>query len=102
MFETLGIPYNVVDGFMSSVGAFAARTSYKWSKIFVKDNFDMLVADRHGGKRSDYFWDQYPDIQEEAYAFAVQACGRKAASFSAEKLARFINDRYCEITKCSK
>ncbi|CAF1192571.1 unnamed protein product [Didymodactylos carnosus] len=87
---------------MSSVGAFAPRTSYKWCKSFVKDDFDMFVADRRGGKRGDCFWDQYPNIREEAYGFAAQACGRKAASFSAEELSRFINDYYCEITKCSK
>ncbi|CAF4933425.1 unnamed protein product, partial [Rotaria socialis] len=54
------------------------------------------------GKRGDSFYDIYPELEEEARAFAVIECNKKAASFTAYELAQFIDNRYYEINDIQK
>ncbi|CAF1658730.1 unnamed protein product, partial [Didymodactylos carnosus] len=59
--------------------------------------FDRFVASARGGKRGDSFWDVYSDIEAAARDFAIQGCMRKAASFTVEELADYIDTKYREI-----
>ncbi|CAF4327610.1 unnamed protein product [Rotaria magnacalcarata] len=55
-----------------------------------------------GGKQGNSFYDVYPELEEEARAFAVIQCNQKAASFTPYELAQFIDKRYYEINDIQK
>ncbi|CAF0976438.1 unnamed protein product [Didymodactylos carnosus] len=86
-----------VDEFLTGIGAFCRITCYKWSDVFLNHSFDEFVVERRGGKRGDGFYDLYPEIEIEARAFAVEACSRKAASFTVQELAQYIDSKFYEL-----
>ncbi|CAF4500820.1 unnamed protein product, partial [Didymodactylos carnosus] len=61
-----------------------------------------FTDDNRGGKKTDSFYDTYPDIEIEARAFAIQGCSQKSSHFTATHLARFIDEKFCEITQSKK
>ncbi|CAF1644966.1 unnamed protein product, partial [Didymodactylos carnosus] len=79
-----------------------AQACHKQTDRLMHYGFERFVADARGGKRGEAFWDLYPDIEEEAREFAIQACTRKAASFTVEELSHFIDDKYREINDLDK
>ena len=55
-----------------------------------------------GEKRGDSFWDCYPDLELEAKQFIFEECSKKEATFTAETLARFIDNRFYELNNVQK
>ncbi|CAF3350376.1 unnamed protein product [Rotaria socialis] len=53
------------------MGAMRCITANKWAEIFINGDFDMLMKDECGGKRSDAFFDTYPEIEINAKLFVV-------------------------------
>ncbi|CAF1017857.1 unnamed protein product [Didymodactylos carnosus] len=96
------IPTTALDVFMSSIGAYNRKTSHKWSDVFLNQSLDEFLLDRRGGKRGDGFYDLYPEIEIEARTFTVEACGRKAASFTVQELAEFIDSKFYELYDLKK
>ena len=90
------------DAFLKNIGCFIRKTAHSWSSIFLNENFDEFITDNRGGRRGDSFYDIYPELEEEARAFAVIQCNQKAASFTAYELAQFIDKRYYEINEIQK
>ncbi|CAF2041902.1 unnamed protein product [Rotaria magnacalcarata] len=90
------------DAFLKDIGSYTRETSHNWSWKFLNGNFDEFINDKRGGKRGDSFYDIYPELEEEARAFAVIQCNKKAASFTAYELAQFIDNRYYEINDIQK
>ncbi|CAF3567601.1 unnamed protein product, partial [Rotaria socialis] len=70
-------------------------------KTMNKD-FDEFTIDERGGKRSDSFWDCYPDLELEAKQFVYQECSKTEAAFTVETLARFIDQRFYELNNPKK
>ncbi|CAF0819526.1 unnamed protein product [Didymodactylos carnosus] len=91
------IPTGAVDEFLTSIDAFCRITCHKWSDVFLNHSFDKFVVERRGEKRGDGFYDLYPEIEIEARAFAVEACSRKAASFTVQELAQYIDSKFYEL-----
>ncbi|CAF1386639.1 unnamed protein product [Didymodactylos carnosus] len=96
------IPTTVLDVFMSSIGAYNRKTSHKWPDVFLNQSLDEFLLDRLGGKQGDGFYDLYPEIEIEARTFAVEACGRKAASLTVQELAEFIDSKFYELYDLKK
>ncbi|CAF1029372.1 unnamed protein product, partial [Didymodactylos carnosus] len=91
-----------VDAFLSEIGGYRAATCHRQTDRLIHYGFEKFVAHARDGKRGDAFWDMYPNIEQEAREFSMEACTRKAASFTVEELAQFINDKYCEINGLPK
>jgi hypothetical protein len=53
------------------------EVAHKWSNVFMDGKFDEFVGHARGGKRGDSFYDVYPDLEQEARAFAVLECEKK-------------------------
>ena len=84
------------------MSCFISETAQNWSNTFLNENFDESISDKRGGRRGDSFYDIYPELEEEARAFAVIQCNQKAASFTAYELAQFIDKQYYEINEIQK
>ena len=87
------------DAFLKNISCFSRKTAHSWSNTFLNENFDEFISDKGSERRDDSFYDIYPELEEEATAFAVIQCNQKAASFSAYELAQFIDKRYYEINE---
>ncbi|CAF1548553.1 unnamed protein product, partial [Didymodactylos carnosus] len=96
------VTYRDVDAFLSEIGCCRADACHKQADRFLHYGFERFVIETRGGKRGDAFWDVFPEIEEEARNFAIEACTRKAASFTVEELAQFIDLRHSEITGFQK
>ena len=94
----LGLSWRRVDDILSSIGAFRCANAHRWAEVFVSEDFSAFVRDDRGGKQSDSFYDTIDGLEEEAKAFAIEGCSRKASNFSVGDLARFIDHKYYEIT----
>lgn len=97
-----GVSWRNVDLFLSKTGGITAQTAHKWSEILLNDGFDEFFTDSRGGKRFDSFWDTYPDLEVEARNFVVEECSKRESNFTAEALAKFIDDRYYVINELQK
>ncbi|CAF3376878.1 unnamed protein product, partial [Rotaria sp. Silwood2] len=97
-----GHSWRETDNFMKEIGAMTAETSKKWAHVLVNSDLDEFTTDERGGKRGDSFWDNYRDLELEAKDFVFAECSKKESSFTAEKLAKFIDDRFYELTKLKK
>ena len=92
-----GIGYDQIDLFLKEIGALTAQVAYKWASVFVSADLDEYCIDGRGGQRGDAFYDIYPETESEAKAFSIVQCQQKSASFTALDLAKFIDEKYCQI-----
>ncbi|CAF0961584.1 unnamed protein product, partial [Didymodactylos carnosus] len=83
--------------FLTKIGDYRVPTCHRQTDRLINYGFERFVSSARGGKRGDSFWNIYSDIEAEAREFAVQECMRKAASFTVEELADFIDKKYREI-----
>jgi hypothetical protein len=65
--------------------------------IYIRSRIRHLL-----GKRGDAFWDSYPDLELGARQFVFEECSKKEASFTDERLAKFIDDRFYELNNMKK
>ncbi|CAF1580274.1 unnamed protein product, partial [Didymodactylos carnosus] len=98
----LGVTWRKIEPFLKAIGAMTAETAHKWVDVLINEDFDVFTNEYRGGKRSDSFYDTFPDLEVEARQYVLEGCTRKDSSFTAEKLARFIDKRFYEVTNIKK
>lgn len=91
-----GHSWRDVESFLTSIGGMTNKTCHKWTNILVNKDFDEFTIEERGGKRGDSFWDCYPDLELEAKQFVFEECSKTEATFTAETLAIFIDNRFYE------
>ncbi|CAF1057522.1 unnamed protein product, partial [Rotaria magnacalcarata] len=90
------------DDVLEKIGAFRRVHAHKWSEVFISGDFDTFTADGRGGKMSSSFYDDYPDLEVEAKAFSIEGCSRKNANFTASDLAKFVDEKFYDLTQTIK
>ncbi len=93
-----GIPWRKIDSFLKDIGGLSAQSCNKWSRILIEEDLEEFLEDNRGGKHSESFFDIYPELESLAKLYAVEACKRKAASFTCSELAEYLDDQYYEVT----
>ncbi|CAF1621965.1 unnamed protein product, partial [Didymodactylos carnosus] len=96
------VSYRDADKFLDAIGAFKAETCHTHSDRLLHYGVDRFATDLRGGKRGDSFWDSFPDIEHDARQFSIEACTRKNASFTVEELAKFVDEKFFEVTGLTK
>jgi hypothetical protein len=84
--------------FMKSVGCLTSKTAEKWLKTFIHGDYNDFQTDNRGGKKTDSFYDQFPEIEIDAKAYVAKACAQKSASFAIADLSKFVDDKFYETT----
>lgn len=92
------IPYEEINIFLKEIGALTAQVAHKWATVFVSDDLDQYFSDGRGGKRVDSLYDIYPDLELEGKAFVAGQCQQKSSSFTVMDLAKFIDEKFYEIS----
>ena len=70
--------------------------------MFIREDCEEFSNDLRGGKRTDSFYDAFPETEVDARAFVVKACLQKSAEFKAADLVQFIDTKYYELTGIEK
>jgi hypothetical protein len=91
-----------IDALLHSIGGSQCKIAHKWAETFVNRDFDAFDDDGRGGKHSDGFYDLFPELEAEGKAFAIEACSRKSANFTTIDLAKYLDEKFYEITQTSK
>lgn len=91
------VKWDDIDDFLKNIGLMTAETANKWSKVFIKGDYEEFSEDLRGGKQTDSFYDIFPEIEADARAFVVQKCSQKSAAFKATDLVDFVNERFHEL-----
>jgi hypothetical protein len=99
LLRVLGRTWRSTDEILRQIGAFRCRHAHKWAETFLSGDFDSFASEGRGGKVSPSFYDVYPDLEMEAKTFAVEGCSRKNASFTVTDLAKFVDEKYYDITQ---
>jgi hypothetical protein len=73
--------------FIRDIGGIGVKYCYDSLVDFSFGNKDVLSDDGRGGKRKDYFYDVYPDIETSAKYYVRMECSKKKCSFTAKDLA---------------
>ncbi|CAF1667574.1 unnamed protein product, partial [Adineta ricciae] len=97
-----GHSWREISSFLDTISAMTAKTAHKWSTVLVTQDFDEFISDRRGGKHNESVYDIFPELELEAKQYVFEQCTKKEASFTAEKLAKFIDDRFYDITQLQK
>ncbi|CAF1270301.1 unnamed protein product, partial [Didymodactylos carnosus] len=98
----LGLKWNDCHNFMKEIGALTSQTAHKWTSIFIHGDFDEFCHENRGGKRKSEFYDSFPELEEQAKLFTLERCSRKSADFTANDLAKFVDDQFYLITQTVK
>ena len=92
-----GVFWRKVDSLLKQIGSLSAETSNKWSEIFIGQDLDDFLENNRGGKRSQSFYDTFSEMENAAKLYALESCKRKSASFTAMKLAEYLDRQYYEL-----
>ena len=102
LMRKLGLSWRCTDRILANIGAYRCQAAHKWTDIFLTGNFTVFIYESRGGKHSDSFYNVFPELEAVGRAFAVDACSRKEADFSAANFAKFIDAKYYELTQTVK
>lgn len=97
-----GQKWDVINDLLGQMGAYRCESAHKWSQVFLSNDMEGFCDDGRGGKQSDSFYDAYPELETEGKAFAISACSRKSADFTASNLALFLDGRFYQLTQSTK
>ncbi|CAF4201909.1 unnamed protein product, partial [Rotaria sordida] len=97
-----GVKWDDCNDFLIELGGTNGKTAHKWANVFMSGDFDEFCNDNRGGKRGNDFFDCFPEIEISAKTFTVERCSRKAADFTANDLALFIDEQYYLVTQTVK
>jgi hypothetical protein len=97
-----GVKWKDCNDFLTEIGGVTSETAHKWAGVFISGDFDEFCNDNRGGKRGNEFFNCFPEIETSAKIFTLERCSRKAADFTANDLALFIDEQYYLITQTVK
>jgi hypothetical protein len=105
MYMTLrhvGLNWKQCDVMLHQIGSLSSETAHKHTEVFVFGDFQEFTDEHRGGKQSSEFWDYFPEIENQAKAYTLHRCSEKAANFTVNELAKFIDQKYYETTETTK
>jgi len=62
-----------------------------------EEDLTCITRDLRGNYKRNLFYELYPDLEQEAKAFAIEKLSQKKCSFKIIDLANFVNDRFKEL-----
>lgn len=93
-----GVTWRKADLFLRQIGSLSAQSCNKWGDVFIEGDLNNFLEDNRGGKQNSSFFDIYPELENMAKLFTLEACKRKSASFTALELAQYLDKQYYELT----
>ncbi|CAF3636290.1 unnamed protein product, partial [Rotaria sordida] len=98
----VGLNWQQCDDILRPIGSLLSRTSQKHTEAFFSGDFQDFTSEHRGGKHTSAFFDDFPQIETEAKVYTLTRCSDKAANFSVNELAKFIDEKYYETTGTTK
>ena len=67
-------------------------------EIFLSGDLDEFLEDGRGGQREPSFYDFFPELENMAKLYTLEACQMKSASFTSLELAQYLDKQYYDLT----
>ena len=94
-----GVSCRKTDLFLRQIGSFGAETCHRCGEIFLNGDLDEFLEDGRGrGQREPSFYDVFPELENMAKLYALEACQMKSASFTSLELAQYLDKQYYDLT----
>lgn len=94
--------WRFIDELLDRIGGQSCETAHKCSETFLTGDLQVFLNDGRGGKHQESFYDLFPELENEGYAFSVSRCSEKTSNFKVTELAQFIDQRFYETTDTRK
>jgi hypothetical protein len=93
-----GISYCQTELILSELNLLSIKKCHEWSET-IKDEDDICVIlrDKRGNYKRNKFYEEFPELELEAKAFALEGACRKSCSFKIREIALFVNQRFKEL-----
>ena len=98
----VGFSWRQTDDFLKNIGAMSIVSSHYHSQTFLNEDLSYFKLDGRGGKRGSDFWDEHSKLEIMARQFAVEGCNRKSANFTVQELAKYVDEKFYELTGLTK
>ncbi|CAF0747771.1 unnamed protein product [Adineta ricciae] len=91
------IPWRVADLILKVVGGVRGKSYNNWGTILVEEDLEEFSEDNRGRKHDLSFYDIYLELENLVKLYALDACKRKAASFTSSELAGYLDEQYYDL-----
>ncbi|CAF1687126.1 unnamed protein product, partial [Adineta ricciae] len=79
------------------IGGVRGKSYKNWGTIWVEQDLEEFFEDNRGGKHDVSFYDICLELENLIKLYALDACKRKAASFTSSELAGYQEEQYYEL-----
>lgn len=98
IFRSCGYKYRDCEEKMKVLNCMSARRSHEWAKNVLDNDPGVVVEDSRGGYRKQTLYDDFPELETAAKAFAIERLSEKNSLFNVEELAKFLTEKYQELS----
>ncbi|CAF1387574.1 unnamed protein product [Adineta ricciae] len=91
------LPWRETDLVLKAIGGVRAKSYSKWGIILVEQDLEGFFEDNRGGKHDVSFYDIYLELENLVKLYALDACKRKAASFTSSELSGYLDEQYYDL-----
>jgi hypothetical protein len=97
MLRLFYFPWEKCKNTLKNLDLMGINQCHLWAKtIMDEDDICVILRDGRKGHKNNAFYEEYPDIESRAKAFAIEKASSKKASFCIQDLADFIDKTFRE------
>lgn len=93
--------YSEKKDIMNKLNLLSIQRCETWIESMREDSLLCITNELRGSYKRNIFYDLYPDLEQEAKAYALNNMSKKQSNFTVKELANFVNERYNELYKTS-
>lgn len=94
----LGVSFESTRSILRDLNLVSVRHCHEWVlTMYDEDDLCVVLRERRGSYKRIIFYDEFPDLEKEAKAFALSKGCAKNCAFDAQSLANFLNQRFREL-----
>ena len=98
----LDYKWREIDSLLHRIDASQCKIAHKWALTFLNGDFGAFEDDERGGKHNDGLYGLFLELEIQAKTFGPEACSRESAYFATTDLAKYLNEKFYEITQTFK
>ena len=97
IFRLVFFPYEKCREILKSIDLMDIKHCHTWAKTIIdEDDICVILRDERRGHKNNNFYEEYPDLEVKAKAYAIEKCSQKNCSFKVHDLAVFVDQIFKE------
>lgn len=100
LLRLVSIQFRVCRDILGQLNLLSIQYCHSWLLTIIdEDDLCVILRDKRGNYKRIKFYDNFPDLEKEAKAYAVFRANEKNSSFTVNELASFVNRRFRELNE---